>query len=77
MNTKHAATLGGFLMVAQLLPLVYNCIVNSVYIPVLTSVISIAGLGLILLHYKKDSFIIALNGSSIIIHIIAQLIRII
>jgi len=73
---NYAAILGGLIMQAQVMPMVYDSWANSNTIPLATYIMVVVGLTLITLRYSNDWFIITLNVTNIFLHTLVQLPRI-
>jgi len=72
---NYAAILGGLIMQAQILPMIYDSWVNGQTIPIATYMMVAVGLFLITLRYRSDWFIISLNCTNIFLHTLVQLPR--
>jgi hypothetical protein len=72
---NYAAILGGLIMQAQVMPMVYDSWANGHTIPLATYIMVVVGLGLITLRYRADWFIISLNLTNIFLHTLVQLPR--
>jgi hypothetical protein len=72
---NYAAIMGGVLMQMQILPMIYASWAHGQQIPLATTVIVFAGLGLICLRYRNDWFIMTLNITNMFLHALIQLPR--